>query len=151
MNSESTENFKLLEAQEEDLPAIKTLLESVNLPLQGVKEHFDNFILLKKENVVCGTVGLEIYHDKALLRSLAVAGAHQGKGFGQKLYLAIIEKAREHGIQEIYLLTETAEVFFMRQGFEKISRDLADPAVKESVEFRSACPASASCMQLSLV
>ena len=97
-----------------------------------------------------GTVGLEIYKDKALLRSLAVAGAHQGQGFGQKLYFAIIEKAREHGIREIYLLTETAEDFFSQQGFEMISRDLVDAAVKESVEFQSVCPETASCMQLRL-
>ncbi len=97
-----------------------------------------------------GTVGLEIYNDKALLRSLAVAGAHQGQGFGQKLYFAIIEKAREHGIREIYLLTETAEKFFANQGFEKISRDSADVKVKESIEFRSACPETASCMLMKL-
>ncbi len=146
----NTQNIKILEAREEDLPAIKALLESVNLPLQGVEDHWDNFILLKKENVLRGTVGLEIYNDKALLRSLAVAGAHQGQGFGQKLYFTIIEKAREHGIREIYLLTETAEKFFAKQGFEKISRDSADVKVKESIEFRSACPETASCMRLKL-
>jgi len=146
----NTQNIKILEARKEDLPAIKALLESVNLPLQGVEDHWDNFILLKKENVVGGTVGLEIYNDKALLRSLAVAGAQQGHGFGQKLYFAIIEKAREHGIREIYLLTETAEKFFAKQGFEKISRDSADVKVKESIEFRSACPGTASCMRLKL-
>ncbi len=146
----NTQNIKILEARKEDLPAIKALLESVNLPLQGVEDHFDNFILLKTENVLRGTVGLEIYKDKALLRSLAVAGAHQGQGFGQKLYFAIIEKAREHGIREIYLLTETAEKFFAKQGFEKISRNSVDTEVKESIEFRCACPGTASCMRLKL-
>jgi len=146
----NTQNIKILEARKEDLPAIKALLESVNLPLQGVEDHWDNFILLKKENVLRGTVGLEIYNDKALLRSLAIAGAQQGQGFGQELYFAIIEKAREHGIREIYLLTETAEKFFAKQGFEKISRDSADVKVKESIEFRSACPETASCMRLKL-
>ena len=150
MNSKSTEDFKLFEAQAEDLPAIIALLESVNLPLDGVKEHFDNFVLLKKENVICGAVGLEIYNDKALLRSLAVAKKCQGSGLGQILYRAIIEKAREQGIGVIYLLTDTAEVFFTQRGFENISRYLVDPAVKESVEFRSACPETASCMQLRL-
>ena len=150
MKVKSTEDIKILAARKEDLPAIKALLESVNLPLQGVEAHFDNFILLKKEDVLRGTVGLEIYNDKALLRSLAVAGAHQGQGFGQKLYFAIIEKAREHGIRVIYLLTETAEKLFAKQGFEKISRNSVDTEVKESIEFRSACPEGASCMRLRL-
>jgi len=150
MNSKNTEKIKLLEVDKKDYPAIKNLLKSVNLPLEGVEEHFNNFILLKKENKIIGTVGLEIYHDKALLRSLAVAGDYQGTGFGQKLYLAIIEKAREHGIREIYLLTETAEAFFIRQGFKRMSRDFVDAAVKKSIEFRSACPASAACMRFEL-
>ena len=55
MNSKNTEDLKLLEARKEDLPAIKVLLESVNLPLPGVEDHFNNFILLKKENVLRGT------------------------------------------------------------------------------------------------
>ncbi len=90
MTLKNTQNIKVLEARKEDLPAIKVLLDSVNLPLPGVEDHFDNFILLKTENVLRGTVGLEIYNDKALLRSFAVAGAHQGQGFGQKLYLPLL-------------------------------------------------------------
>lgn len=150
MNSKSTEYLKLFEAQEENLPAIKSLLESVNLPFDGVKEHLTNFILLKKGNEVIGTIGLEIYHDKALLRSLAVASEYQRNGFGKKLYYTIIEKSRERRIRVIYLLTEIAEGFFAKEGFEKIARDLVDDAVKQSVEFRSACPASAVCLRLAV-
>ena len=44
------------------------------------------------------------------------------------------------------LLTETAARFFPRFGFAVEDRSSAPPAVRESVEFRAACPASAVMM-----
>lgn len=135
-------------AAAEDLPAVQLLLTSVKLPLEGVEEHLADFLILSQEGELIGTVGLEMYGDKALLRSLAVTPQEQGKGYGIRLYQAIIRKAQEQKIAEIYLLTETAEKFFAARGFEKISRERVDERVKTSVEFQSACPASAACMRL---
>ncbi len=141
---------KIYNANSKDYLVIQSLLESAKLPLDGVREHLRNFLLLKKEDRIIGTVGLEVYGEKALLRSLAVKAGFRGSGYGKRLYQAIIAKARGQQISEIYLLTETAEEFFAKQGFKKIPRDSADVKVKESIEFRSACPETASCMQLRL-
>ena len=141
-------NSKIYSANAKDYRLIQSLLESSYLPLDGVKEHLSNFLVLKKENKVIGTVGLEVYGNKALLRSLVVAKFFHGKGYGKRLYHAILEKARAKKISEIYLLTETAESFFTKQGFEMISRNSVAPEVKKSVEFGSACPETASCMFL---
>lgn len=129
-------------------PAVEALLLAEKLPVEGVVEHLENFIGLFGEEKLIGVVGLEIYGTAALLRSLAVTASEQGKGYGKQLYRTIIDKAREAGVGEIYLLTETAEGFFAARGFRKIPRAQADPAVQQSVEFRSACPASAVCMVL---
>lgn len=53
-------------------------------------------------------------------------------------------------MRAVYLLTETAAEFFARLGFRPIRRAEAEPAVGASVEFTTACPASATCMRLSL-
>lgn len=137
-------------AETRDYPAIISLLKIAKLPPDGVEENLSNFLVLNREGKIIGTVGLEIYGDKALLRSLAVAPQEQGNGYGIRLYQAIIRKAQEQVISEIYLLTETAEKFFAARGFEKIPRDIVDERVKSSVEFQSACPASAACMRLKL-
>jgi len=142
--------WKIYGANAKDYVLIQSLLESAKLPLDGVNEHLGNFLLLKKEDKIIGTVGLEVYGDKALIRSLAVTKGFRGRGYGKRLYEAIIAKARGQQISEIYLLTETAEMFFAKQGFETISRDSVDTEVKESIEFRCACPESASCMWLRL-
>lgn len=58
--------------------------------------------------------------------------------------------ARQLGIHEVYLLTETAADYFPRFGFHRIERAAASPAIHSSVEWTSACPASAQAMVLSL-
>ena len=103
-------------------------------------------MVLEESGRVAGCIGLELYGDQALLRSLAVQKSHREKGNGSRLYEAIVEKAKKRQIQTMVLLTETAEAFFLKQGFRVISRDVVDAHVRSSVEFASCCPASAVCM-----
>jgi len=51
------------------------------------------------------------------------------------------------GACEAWLLTETAEPFFARDGWARADRGDAPPAVAASVEFTSACPATAVAMR----
>lgn len=138
------------EAAARDLEGIQELLRALRLPVEGVAEHLHHFLVLELEGHLTGTVGLEVYGDQALLRSLGVVAARQGCGYGQYLYEAILGRARAAGLREIILLTQTAQRFFARQGFEVIPRAEVGAAVRASVEFRSACPASAVCMRLRL-
>jgi amino-acid N-acetyltransferase len=138
------------DALPEDLEGIQQLLRSVRLPVEGIAEHLRYFLVLELEDQVAGTVGLEVYGEQALLRSLAVVADLQGRGHGKSLYEAILDRARALSLREIILLSETAQRFFARQGFEVIAREVAGPAVSASVEFRSVCPASAACMRLRL-
>ena len=133
-----------------DYPGIQSLLELVNLSFEGVQENLDQFIILSEANEMVGVVGLEIYGDKAILRSLAVDKNRHGKGYGRQLTDRIIQKAQDEKISELYLLTETAETFFARFGFERISRELVDDTVKTSLQFQLLCPESAPCMRLEL-
>ena len=57
------------------------------------------------------------------------------------------EEAPTHQLSAVYLLTTTAERFFPRFGFEQITRADVPATVQESVEFKSACPASAIVMR----
>jgi amino-acid N-acetyltransferase len=137
-------------AQNTDIISIEALLHDLSLPTDGVRDHLTNFLVLEIDGSIIGAVGLEIYGKNALLRSLAISRGFQGMGFGKKLYQAIIERAKNHHIQKIYLLTESAENYFAKRGFEKISRDKVQTQVKNSVEFTTACPESAICMKLNL-
>ncbi len=92
---------------------------------------------------VVGSAALEPYGAAALLRSVAVDARLRGEGLGQRLTRAALDLARDRGVATVYLLTETAADFFARFGFHAIDRSAVDAAVQQSVEFTSACPASA--------
>ena len=81
----------IMKANINDLNDIHQLLQMVNLPIGGVKEHIDNFLVLKDNSaIVKGCIGLELYSEYALLRSAAVHPENQNQGIGKKLTEAII-------------------------------------------------------------
>jgi amino-acid N-acetyltransferase len=141
------ENVNLEVATEADLPEVRRLLERQHLPLDGLDEHWRTMLVAKDGAQVVGTAALELYADGALLRSVAVDSGHQARGLGRRLTGSALELARAHRIRNVFLLTTTAEGFFTRFGFETITRAAVPESVQASVEFRSACPASATVMR----
>jgi amino-acid N-acetyltransferase len=91
--------------------------------------------------------GLEMCCDDALLRSVAVHPEWRSHGLGRDLIKRIVCHAEERGIRALYLLTMTAEHYFPRFGFERIERTAVPPEIAETLEFKSACPASAITMK----
>jgi amino-acid N-acetyltransferase len=134
-------------AKDKDLPEIRALLQRLSLPLDGVDEHVKTMIVARENGHVVGTAALELYADGAVLRSVAVDPRQQGKRLGHDLTEAALRLATAHCADTVFLLTTTAEGFFPKFGFEPIARDDVPPSVQASVEFQSACPASATVMR----
>ena len=134
----------------DELTEVLGLLSECGLPREGVAEHFDGFLVAREEGALRGVAGLEIYGDVALLRSLAVRPAARGRGWGGKLVQSLMEVAQERNIRTLYLLTETAESFFLRLGFERIQRDRMEARLEASRELQGVCPESAVAMRLDL-
>jgi len=99
---------------------------------------------------VVGAAAVEVYADGALLRSVVVSPTAQGLGLGHQLTAAALSVAKARGSQAAFLLTTTAERFFPKLGFERVSRDDVPASVQASIEFQSACPASAVVMRKQL-
>lgn len=134
------------EAIKDDLKAIKSLLDNASLPVIDIKKHLLNFLVLEKSGKLIGTIGMEFYEDTALLRSLAIQKNYRNKGYGQEIYYALISKAKKMNVNSIYLLTETAEGFFSKEGFQKIAREQVPPSIKQTHEYSTLCPEGAICM-----
>ncbi|GEO07352.1 hypothetical protein AAE02nite_50160 [Adhaeribacter aerolatus] len=133
-------------ATNQDRAAIIELLTSQNLPTADLPVSLANFLVARDPDIINGTVGLELYGTIALLRSLAVAPNQQGKGLGNLLYQAAINLAKDKGIVAIYLITNTAEAFFTRQGFMKVERAAVPEAIRQTSQFTTICPVSATIM-----
>ena len=137
-------------ATERDLPEIRALLERLHLTLAGVDDHLPTMLVAREGEEIVGTAALELYADGALLRSVAVEPHLQGRQLGHQLTDAALQLASKRGVTKVFLLTTTAERFFPRFGFEAIGREQVPPSVRASVEFQSACPASAIVMRKQL-
>lgn len=140
----------LRSAEAADREAIVRLLEDADLPAAGVDDFLPRFVVAEAGGRIVGVAGLEVHGRDGVLRSVVVSPALRGKGLGHRLTTRILDSARAAGLRRLYLLTTTAEDYFPRHGFRRIDREEASPEVRESVEFREACPASAVAMVLEL-
>ena len=129
-----------------DYAAVERLLRASDLPIDGVREALPTFLVAESAGELVGVGGLEVCCDDALLRSVAVASDWRGRGIGRLLVWRLIAEAESRGLRALYLLTTTAESYFPSFGFTRTTRDAVPSEVRETVEFRSACPASATVM-----
>jgi amino-acid N-acetyltransferase len=133
-----------------DRSAVLALLESAGLPTAGLDRAADSLLVARSDNRVIGSVALEEYPSGVLLRSVAVDVGWRGKGLGQRLTAAALSLAAARGHRAAFLLTTSAAGFFPRFGFAVITRDQVPSDVAGSIEFSSACPATAIVMSADL-
>lgn len=133
-----------------DLPAVKALLGSAGLPLDGIAEAFAAGVVARDGGRILGCAAVELYGDAALVRSVAVDPLERGHGLGSALVAAVEELARVAGAHEAYLLTETAEGWFPRFGYAPIPRSEAAPAIGASAEFTAVCTDTCAAFRRSL-
>jgi amino-acid N-acetyltransferase len=133
-------------AEPADLPAIERLLTVSSLPLDGVRDALDGFVVAQSGDDLVGVAGLEVCCDNALLRSVAVSPDWRSRGLGRALVTRVISEAEARGIRALYLLTTTAERYFPSFGFHQIPREDVPADVRKTGEFQSVCCASAAVM-----
>jgi amino-acid N-acetyltransferase len=134
--------------QPADLPAISALLQHAKLPIEDLTNAPGlKFWVLEMQGELAGAVALEgIGREARLLRSLIVAPGQRGRGLARALAARVEQDARAEGIEQLVLLTETAQALFQRLGYRVIERAAAPEPLQWSAEFRSLCPATAICM-----
>ena len=137
-------------ASAEDLRAVRALLERSGLPTSDLESSRPEFAVIRENDQVIAAGALQRFGSSALLRSVVVAPDHRGSGLGQIIVNELERMARAAQISRLVLLTQTAAEFFGRRGYRVIDRCTVPEDVRESEEFRSLCPSSATCMAKSL-
>lgn len=126
---------------------VKRLLTESGLPTADITaQHLTHFFGCAHGPELEGVVGLELYDDVALLRSLAVAPGRRGTGLGSRLVAHAERHAQDQGVKSLYLLTTTAEAFFLRRGYARIPREEAPATIENTKEFAGICPVSSAFM-----
>jgi amino-acid N-acetyltransferase len=132
-----------------DFPAICALLQAGGLPLDGLSSDTPFAVVALADGRLVGCAHIERCGSHALLRSVAVDPGLRGSGIGRRLVEAALADAAGRATRT-FLLTETAARFFGRLGFRRTPRTRVPSSVRASIEFTSACPASATAMSLEM-
>jgi amino-acid N-acetyltransferase len=133
-------------AQPDDLAAIEKLLVASGLPTAGVAAALGSFLVGEHEGRIVGVVGVERCGEHGLLRSTAVESTWRSRGLGRRLVERAIAESEAKGQRALYLLTTTAERYFPSFGFSLTAREQVPDVVRDTAEFKGACPASATAM-----
>ena len=124
-------------ARRSHVEAIRQLLNEFALDYQDLDElKMRDFLALENENGLMGCVGLEVFGEDAVLRSLAVHASGRGIGYGWMLADMAINTARFRGVKRLYLVTATASDFFAaKHGFRVVDLSTAPASVVSSTTF----------------
>jgi amino-acid N-acetyltransferase len=131
-------------ARSSDEAGIKAILAACELPYEDlIPVHLQHFWVMRDGPKLAGVIGVEVFEDVGLLRSLAVPEAYRARGIGAQLTEKAEDYARTQGVQMLYLLTITAPDFFARRGYQRTDRDAAPASLQDTPEFQSLCPEGA--------
>lgn len=146
-----TNEIRIGPAAAEDLPFVLSLVEECGLPVDEIREHIARFLVARRGGERIGCVGMEVYGEHVLLRSLAVARNARNAGTGKALLSRAIDEARTAGGRTAWGLTTLGKRgLFDRFGFHVVPRSGAPPELSRSSQFRGVCPESAVLIALAL-
>ena len=130
-----------------DRERIEALLDAEGLPTDGLRT--EDTLVVVDHAVGVGAVALERHGPSAMLRSLVVEPEKRRQGIGFRLVAGALEVARWSGVSEVHLLTEDAQGFFTRVGFEAVSAKVTREACASSPLVSGQCCSTATAMRLS--
>jgi amino-acid N-acetyltransferase len=128
-------------------PDLVDLLRRVKLPVEDLPDGLPHFFLGYQGHTLIASVGLELYGEVALLRSVAVLPEFQGRNIGNLAFRKMVEHALSQGVRELWLITNTADTYFEKLGFQRVERSEAHPAIIGTAQFSGICPSSAAVMR----
>lgn len=127
-------------ARTTDIKAIRAIIDTYVLGRRLLSketvtlyETVQEFTIAEYEGEVVGCGALHIlWEDLAEVRTVAVLEKMRGKGVGNAIISAIVERAREIGVERIFCLTFETE-FFGRNGFKIIEGTPVAPEVYQQL------------------
>ncbi len=124
----------------------RALLDAAGLPTADLAIAPIRLWGIRRHGVPQAIVGMEFHGSEALVRSLAVATAWQGRGLARELLEHAEAQALAAGQRRLHLLTTDAAGYFERQGYRQVERGEVPPAIAATAQFSELCPASAILM-----
>jgi enamine deaminase RidA (YjgF/YER057c/UK114 family)/N-acetylglutamate synthase-like GNAT family acetyltransferase len=118
----TSERPRIVEASFEPDSDLAAMLRSVDLPLPSAS---DPVTMLKAylAGELVGCVGYGRYGASAVLHSLVVIREAKGEGVGRALMQSALERLRQAGARQAYLVTTDTARYFGYLGFTQVARE----------------------------
>jgi len=129
---------KISRATERDLPQIQTLLRAAGFPEVTRDFARANLIVGLDGALVLGAVGLEVCGLLGVLAFSVVVEERRRKGIGTSLVQALVARANELGLRELYVFASACPEFFRALGFVELPRDAVPAQILSSRAGREA-------------
>ena len=121
--------MEVIKAKITDVPQMHQLInyfadkdEMLPRSLSEIYENIRDYFIVREMDRVIACVALHVsWSDLAEIKSLAVRGDSQRKGFGSKLVEACLKEAGEIGIPTVFCLTYKPN-FFEKFGFSQLDK-----------------------------
>lgn len=118
---------RIHEADSDDIGAIIALIEPleesgvlVHRPRELLEREIGCFSVLVHDSMIVGCAALYEHEEKiAELACLAVSSAQRRSGFGERLMHRIETRARQDGIERLFVLTTCAVHWFVERGYHE--------------------------------
>lgn len=131
-----------------DVDDLKPLLAASLLPTSDVvgMPH-QRFILVRQEGRVLACAGLQVAGQDGLVRSMAVHWTRRNAGLGTRLHQRLLFDAVLAGVKTLWVVTATAEDFFARQGYRRVTAAEVPAGLRTSAEFTAFAPGGGTVMR----
>lgn len=138
-------------ATADDRAELEALLAAAGVVRDGLDACFPHDVVLARiDGALVGAAGLERWGAFGLVRSVAVAEAHRGRGLADVLVRDRLCAARFAALDSVYLLTDGAAGYFERFGFTAIARDALPGPLAASTQVALPACGGATAMKLQL-
>ena len=99
-------------------------------------DSIDDYVVFETDGMVHGCGALHVYDDRqAEVAGLAVDDNYEHFGIGQRIVRFLIDRAREAGLRDVFVLTTQASDWFEQLGFRQGRVDDIPPAKRDRYDY----------------
>ncbi|WP_062052035.1 hypothetical protein [Bacillus sp. JCM 19034] len=125
-------------AKQEDLLQVQRLVAKAGLRDEGIEHIIEHFLVVENESKqLIGTVGIEVYKEVGLLRSLVLQSAEWDAKLSFDFLQLTLRYAEERKLHAVYLCAKSTSALFHQIGFREVARKDVPEVIRESAHFQN--------------
>ncbi|MCK0470031.1 hypothetical protein [Halalkalibacter sp. APA_J-10(15)] len=124
-------------AKQEDLLKVQRLVAKAGLRDEGIEHIIEHFLIVENDaEQLIGTVGIEMYEEVGLLRSLILQSPEWDAKLSLEFLQLTLKYAEEQKLKTVYLCAKATSALFHQLGFREVVKESIPKAIQESAHFK---------------